>query len=705
MPQPRLPAFSFTGPFMGLNTTHDPRHLAPGFAARCRNLLLSEGYLRPRPPLKIWGVPFGAYRVPLKPISLFVWQSDEAGPAPASDSFVIAQATDGVDLVYMSYPFGVNGLGDWRVMNFAQGGINRGFGPASYVVFGNQLYIADGGHRVLRFDRASDRMYNVGIQPPGSEAFTVWGLLTEAGPGITPGDLQFAVTYFDVATGFESNPLYSPIVSVPFPPFSAKAIGVVYNGPPATRNTEGITHFRIYKRNLSTKEVGYRLCYTAGIDHLGEHKLNLGDGVLEQLGISTASSGPWAPSLNGLPPEKTTTVYAFQGRMWYASTLADDLYFSAPGVAAHVDSSPLTGSFRRVGESDGIGITGLAEVSGSLVIGKPRALWLLGGQVTHQSNEEVATGVPAPAPTDQLIRSRSDVGCANRGGGNGLIAAAGGVYFNADSGFFRFNGDTSVVLTDLIKPTWLAFARGQFQVELGEQNQRITYALDRTNGILYMCQSNALTPYQEFPFGKSPVPVLAYHYGRDRGDGVGVWSEITHEPGGRITCVAGVPAESIAADPSVPQTPAEDKYRAEWLAGLVNFVQGAPPNGAYLCSDRYPDNAAADWEYASPAFNFAAGLRQLVHWLRILHLEAVYLPNEGVPAGFGMVDVSCRSGDAVLRTAAIDLKNGVHTAIVVQAAAEDLQVILSSNADWVNGWDPSVLIRGVQIDFEPIGEF
>lgn len=666
--QPSQYAINFAGPFLGLNTVQAPHMLAPGFATVAENVLITRGGgVRPRDPWHVyWRDYFAA-----KPWSIFVGMlhidtSKLAGFTGSGRSLrVLVKQTDPEALSNSLY---------WHRASPLEGGAHYGqlahpvggstpLAP-TWVLANRRLYVIDGSAVLAQYD--GEKMFSVGILSPTVEQLSDdtypdsplekmvyvarWTNETE---GPEAGGYDYGFTVYDSVHGIESNMSSgwsfqhtgSTRVKVLIVPGNIQAIG-----------EQNADHVRIYRRHTSDA-VGdalgspYRL--------IGEHKIDLADPEWDEdvpdadvtaAGISDVATGPFGPTRNGLPPAARIAVW-YKNRMWYADP--DDgtrLWFSEFAFPEHVGST----SFILIGgDSDDI-ITGMVEMAGQIIILKKDSIWILSGDLDTYDNRSVALalqpGVDFAESFPEVYKTKSKTGCHNSGGGNGAIVCGHPplLYYSNANGLYRFDGVDDRLVSDLVMDEWAGMMNVEGAVD--ETDHTISYAVDLANDVLYVCRG---FPFQQAtPFNMTFARhFLAYHWGVNRGDGVGVWTTIKGKeepdpsnpeqiPQG-IACIAtalGVPSELYESDGpageervrGVSSLLVAPVARKERLSGEVIWYTGL----LYADSVPHDDAVIPLWLWRTGDLLLAGGKKAHLYYLEYRHERAKGGPA-GDPGGLG----------------------------------------------------------------------
>jgi len=640
---------------MGLNTTHDPRQLSAGFAVEANNVLLSEGRIRPRAPFvpfcvrrnrREYVIPDGGY------IAAMV-----ALDQPYDPPSVLAQVVH--DSVSSLWRFDPNGTAvQLEVGNYCDD-------PWSFVQVGKWQIVLTG--RVpLKTNGTAEKTFTLGLPPPVEQTHVSWNLTAGAHINAT---VQYAVTWCRVCDATESNPVFSTNIEVS----ATQAVKFDILKLPDSRH--GIDVLRIYRRNITLGQVAYRLVAARFPLEVGEIWWDL---VAEdEITMSSADAGPFAPSRNALPPHGTQGAW-FKNRLFLItrtelSGLASRVYYSGLGEPGHFFSGD-----RLDVSGDGSDITtGLIEHAGQLVIGKPRSIWVLSGGILGPTNLTAALGAMPPVSNHTLHRTKATIGPINKFG-NGFVMAgdAPAVHFAADGGFFAFDGVTTVPVSTLIKPTWDAFLRRK----TGRvRDAAIVYALDPANGILYLVNVQG-----EHDDGEPQA--LAYHF---RG-GLVAWTtldgaDLPHRLGEQIVSIASALGDRIEHG--------DTSYAPLLVAGSRGSLR--------ICRSTHPTDAEiAPWSWKTGRLTAIEGKRA-----QIYAVEWFMAQTGATPAGSPLIRFGFLLGDEEQEySRRVNAGERVQFDQRVGATATDITLTARSDVAWTHGWKPELGILGFSVDAEIAGK-
>lgn len=514
MVQPRLEPFRYSGPFRGLNTTQTARELGPQFAAVARNVILSEGRIRPRAPFERvaeCGIPRADHLV----TGMLQYSRRDGSVALLAKTWEEVESAPGKAEIWLGQE-GSSQVLTAELLETRTGGP----GVCWALPDNGYVYILQGDGRIWKTNGTAEGTLLAGITPPMAAQLWLRVHTTATQRGLGQDVYEYACSYYDSVRDVESNRQTRGIVdysgTLTGPDAAMRVDGTDYtlnNGARVLvthygnpRAQEGVTHLRVYRKNVTTGETFYRLVLQMPADRGAE----AWDPGAEEL--STETGGPMSPVKNGIPRDASVAAW-YNDRMFYNSTLPGEghlLRFSAQGRPDHVDPDdtlPLAGD--ELG-----GITGMAVISGQLAILKRRSIWILSGPIAASTNLTIGFAAMPPESAHTLYRTKAKVGCANTRGGNGAIVCGdpGLVFFNSESGFYAFDGIEERHVSKWIKPTWREFVRNP----RADDGQAVTYAIDPYNEILYLCQAEQ----------GAEAFILAYHYGLRGPDGLGAWTII-----------------------------------------------------------------------------------------------------------------------------------------------------------------------------------
>ena len=410
------------------------------------------------------------------------------------------------------------------------------------------------------------------------------------------GKYHFAYTVYDSVTGTESN--YKKLEVGGFPDdalvdiLGDKALRVTVSNAFPKR----VSHMRLYaqidelQNDPNAVEAGgeddtiYRLI-GEGVVYRGSLQVTFNDRntpIIGEGALSTRSSGPFAPTLNGNPPASTCSA-TYENITFYAGK-DGKLYYSEPGNPEHV--SPL--DFLVLPSSLSTEISYMLEYKGRLIIFTQGEIFVLAGLVSRRSNAEAALGLPSPTPQFQLFKSESvHSGCINVYGGVGAIECDDILYYSASDGIYAFDGLRSIKVSEDIQSTFDAIPFAY--------KQQCILANDANTGLLWAC-------YPSNSFTGETTTLLCYDYRfKNPETGFGRWTKHTIA---NLTSIA-------PASPFLQSLTYADKADSILLGGgvrlssenLYRTALGAiRPNTIYDFKTEGDSNIT--WEYETPDINF-----------------------------------------------------------------------------------------------------
>lgn len=679
--------FEYRGPWLGLNTTVEAGRLDPAFAREAHNVILSEGLIRPRAPWRPMlkgGHPPGIY--------------------PFSNQRVLGMYQLGNQLIvktvqYSSVVGAVPKLWFWRNNENPQG---RGFGgttspkPTGFLENKGWLYLLDGYQFLYRTN--GDVVYRMGMTTPtnrvspdpspGRSDIRLVGT-TPHSSGLS-GRYAYACSCYDSVNNLESNIVEFPgelTLSGHWVDFT------LFESRSDQWSASSADTLRLYRKNLTAGEVGFRLIAEFDAD-FQEREYN-DDTVDGDVTLSSPETGPFGPTRNGIPAYASCGAM-FGGRAFYNDVQNPGIVrFSAVGFPDYVHPDDyLDMSGDQVDR-----VCGLLGTDQRLYVGKPSAILHVTGTIYTPTNEIVATGAEPLESQEVIGRTRSQVGPDNQWG-NGFVAAGSPqvIMFPNAAGFYLFDGLDSRVVTDLIGPTWKQFYAPATSAEQFWVGQLFSFADDVDRQILYMSHSGP--GLVEHP----GHPMLAYHYGINRGDGVGIWTTI--DPGGAYNsnindryagaiCRAGVSL--------VKERPSETP--------LVVATEGVVSDRPYTII-RFSDEHATEedfvwipeWRYTTGLLDFTGGLRcclQYVKWFfsreRLPRVAGEDFPFFEVKARSRMDGESSRE-DVV----SVNLRDS-EKILPVRRRGETIELSVEKSNRWLAGFSPRLGFGGFQIKYHPVG--
>lgn len=614
--QPSRYGINFAGPFLGLNTVQAPHMLGPGFATLAENTLITRaGGVRPRDPWRLY------------------WQDGLAGVGAKLVGMLHLNVA-----TLAGWTGGAEGLrvlakADGKLYQFAAFGESQQFKdltpsfppaisslPPTWVFANRRLYVIDGSPRMVQYD--GEDVFKIGIEEPLATA-AAWEVIGVSGPGA--GYYRYAITYYNSVYGIESNG----------PPVPTNPPGFLFDDSQTMQMTLDeasipvgcmIDTVRIYRQHYADANgdalgLPFRLVGVRSADDFGNPWVDYV--ANDDYTLSDPITGPFAPTRNGIPPAARIATW-YKDRMWYADP--DDgslLWFSEFGFPEHVGST----SFIRIGgDSDDV-IAGMVEMAGQVIILKKDSIWILSGDLDTYDNTRVALALGPGDFTEsfpEVYKSKSKTGCHATAGGNGAIVCGHPplLYYSNANGLYRFDGVDDRLVSDLIMDEWatmLGAARG-----VSESDHSISYAVDLVNEVLYVCPS-AMTTATAQGF-------LCYHWGVNRGDGVGVWTTATdvNEPlpsppaVGLVRLGIGCIATCLGAPAGFASSQRVGHVSPLLVAGLYYYTppDGSPPH--HYTELRYAEFGESEedipvWKWRTGDLMLAGGKKAHIYYWEYNH--------------------------------------------------------------------------------------
>lgn len=673
MKQPRVPAFKFEGPFLGLNTAMAENDLPPAYATRCRNLLLNDGRMQPRPPF----VPFNAaFSATLTTNHRIVGGISVRSAALGLADVVICKTVS--NLSQNAELWAVTGLGFTQLATQSDG--LSGFAP-TFVAYNGSVYVLDGSQRMFRTDGTMSGTYKMGLDPLPPNA-VVLGLL---GGGSVGATVSYAATLYNSVSGVESNPAYSAQIT----PSGAQGVLVSISVPPTQATLgSGSTHIRVYRRNHSLLQVGWRLLredpLAAGLTFLD---------LLPESAITLSSEvvGPFAPSRNGIP------AAAMHGVMWNGRLITDDptkpgfLRYSGVGFPDHQDPS----DFLDMSGDPEDRINGLAVLAGQLVAGKRRSIHVASGTMGGLTNLTVATGaLPIESQLTQYktratIGPITSVGLGVFSGGTGPGFFEAGqparLYFGGDGGLGMFDGADAVYVSDAIREAWLSMFR------VGALN--FSMVDDTFRSLLYITPGHAQAS-PTFAFARDGKPEhddgFIYDYRHQR------WS--TFAAGYDDNTLPGINQELLPGE------------RVSCVIGNLSFIPRAAviiggTKGSLLTMVNGVESFFGPrWQWRSGKMRLQDGFNLCVYGCKVYREPAGQGVPGGEPRAVIRLEIPAGSGVPVLST--IGFATGSHNGFAVQRTGENAVIDISNETliDQPMGWREKFGVTGFEFDAELSGQ-
>ena len=662
--RPIASPFKIMGPFLGLDTWHEPRDISARHAVRAENVLLDKGTIQPRPPFEVDA------RFALHPEGRVYAGIDWYPPAitNALRNLVTVLHVDGS---LFSTEIGVISGVKQRQGSFvfAQGRL--------YYLDGERVFRTDGMHgwsiagipppTTSPSPNATDQQVRTGSPAP-SQGAIVWMLTNRAGAAELPAGLapnttyQFGFSWYDANGDSESNAVFTNPVSttgLSFPIFK-----FLEGTPPPQR---GVTHVRAYARNVTAGEVAYVLWYQFSVSN--PNYASRYEFLLPPAG--SPETGPFAPYVNGMPEFANVGLY-YKSRMLY-NDLRDPskLRYSSLGHPEHVRDV----DFETCDDDGGI-ITGMAEYAGQAVVLKERGAWVLSGSIVRPTNETINTGAALLNSPHEWYKTKITVGCANAAGGNGAVVLGGRVLYNTVDGFYQFDGVMERNTAERIANTWKAFVGDQ---TLG-RNQAVSYGHDPDRRILYLVNLSV---------DNERVKVLAFHYD------TGAWTTLSpDDPADNPSCILPLVGTQ---DPGAPQDPSGTGRLELRPVSLALAVDGR----RILVTNESRD------DLPMPKVDYESGRMRLVEGLDGHFYAVKWHLNDVEDAGVRprLLDVGYRTRPRnIAEFKTLSLTDGLSAWHQVSEEGTDLVVLLKTPDALQTFWHKQVSISGFEVDGEAVGQ-
>jgi len=721
----------FKGPFLGLNDTLDVSRVGMSYARKARNVILSEQSVRPRAPWDAANAFIGDFE---EIVGLYEWTPPAlltAGVAAASQILskhgsagIVGAGTQGGRLRYSNHVIQNEGAPTHITQQIGSSILSQN--PASFVRYEKFVYVVDGSSGDI-FKTDGINLFLAGIYPPVGETLTSASPTSGAGIEIhfhNPGhaapkaQVSYRATFYDSVNGVESNAYETPIfrkgdgdiITINLLPYGISL--------PADR---GIDRVRIYRRNHTLGEVGWRLILdlpavaAAVQDNVDTSTIALEDADLQ--GISTLENGPFAPSKNGVPINAVVATIWKERMFYYRFDKPGKLFYSAIGKPDHCDAN----DFLKVSGDQDDKIRGLMGFGGTLVAGKRKGFRAITGEILGETNETIATGA-VPLETSIHTQEFPDQPGPVNENGNGFFMGGDPVrvYFAGDSGFYMYDGVEPRKLSEAIKDTWQRMVAPAPFATAPDTNVRagvkfFSYADDRHDGIIYI-----MPLYGDLKnHGYTAVPApqnqgLAYHYK------IGGWSTV--DGGGllisdfqglglglpaTIRCVAS--AETYRGT-SFPDSQ-EDLRTPGVLWGLDDgLICRSRRTSTFGSTGQTADEDAdalrvPDWEYETGAMQLNEGAAIVLLWIRWLFSDAAAFDGGPPDVLFEAVINEDLLGSVVVpMTTSIADVSGPHKLQRIARRARKLGLRMRRSPGWLNGWTEKLGVTGWQIRFDPVGQ-
>ena len=671
------PQAAFLGPFLGLNTTTDASELPPQYASVCRNIILSDGRIRPRAP---WDVLAGLPLILRDVRGMYFWQKRDS----PLDAFVVAKIGTLLYRINVQRP-GPEGPPQISILS--------GLGSddfASFVRRGDFLYVFDGSDRSVKTDGTVEGTLLLGIDVPTPTIVSSLSVRSGASPGID-AEVEYKIAWYDRARNVESNP--RTLLAATLILSSTQEVAIIYDASGGRfPSQQGITHMRIYRRNETLGQVGFRLLAEVAVPSNGEYVDNArGDTQANEdvdVPLSSRTTGPFAPILNKIPRHvKLGAIH--NGRLFFGkkSVPGGDevdgrVYYSLKGFPDYEDETFLDVQ----GDTDEV-IRGLAVVGDQLIIGKRRSIWINSGEVITATNLDRALGNQPLDPSHRVYRTHADIGPTGQQGNNMVIAGEPAqVYFASDAGAVSFDGVNTQILSDAIEAEWRLFVGNPpDRIQLG-----FSFADDSQKGVLYMAVSTLDEP--------GPIQCLAYHYRLNRGDGIGAWSVI--DDGDQK--IDGRSFTVTAVAPAVP--PSGDNLRGQVL-GTAPLI-GTTISTVLMANGDDPDAYVPTFEWLSGSMPLARGMKAHVYWVKFFLNRSQAVNGQAPVMRLSVLTDQLERASASPRVDTIDVDTSQRDTVLlsIRRHAKTVRIRIERGPGWTKGWDPHLGVLGWQPDTELVGQ-
>jgi hypothetical protein len=673
------PPITYRGPFLGLNTTGDPGSIGLAFARTARNIVLSDGMIRSRRPWRpIRALDLSASRPSFTPaegdvrtphILGLTCFGDASGQTNTIAKVLIPTADDLWRPELWSFQ-------DRKDPQLLLSTVWLTHDLPTFVYVKGMVYIYDGGAVLWKTDGTASGTVRQGIRKITDRSIQFVDF-QEGGVGAV---VSYVATAYDSVRNVESNynHVYGPAtigstVAVRFLLFSALEDHVW--------RESGADTLRIYRRNHSAGNVGHRLIHeqpwqstqTHWVDRLAENEIELSSDV----------TGPFAPSRNG-SPQKATCAALFGSRMFMNDVDNPGiLRFSAIATPEHVHPDDW---LDVSGDGDDV-VRGLQPVNDVLYVGKRGGIWAVSGDIQTATNETAALGAVPLDSNERVYPTNATTGPSNEFG-NGLTKAGepARIYFGNEAGVFRFDGLEERLVSDLITPTWREITKPYGK-------PCVTFAEDPQDKLLLICVGRGVG------WGAIPTPMALYHYGVNRGDGVGIFATADAggihpklgEPG--VTCVTRF--VSPIDHPAHPQVH-EGRRHTPYMVGTdLGYV--------LLADEHWVDDDAF-----VPEMTYETGLLELTPGRRT-HLRHVKwfmsrAPLPTVGTGFAMIGWALMDGRWDRESTKL-LRYGDDIVVMpVRRTGRSVQLVLSKLGTWKQGFKRELGVLGFELAIEPVGQ-
>jgi hypothetical protein len=384
------------------------------------------------------------------------------------------------------------------------------------------------------------------------------------------------------------------------------------------------------------------------------------------------------------------------------------LYYSEVGEYEHVADDAYVDFTGDASDR----ITGLAVAGAQLYVGKRQRIWIMAGSITAPTNRTTALGTNAQLPnsTHEVYRTLAATGPLEPAGGMVAIGEPPGIYFPAEAGFLRFDGEAVQNLsTDQIAPTWALFINAQRPLT----HTVLSMAFDERTRTFYLA-----CPAWGIDEGRPEL--LAYH-ALTKGWTTHGLNATVH--GDQCMCVATALGAPLSLEVDSDANPLLVVRDVGPCALIVGTADGRVFESVEWETD---DLQTPPWEWRTGDLELVPG--RLAHCYR-LHVYTG-LPEAAAPVGVPLParrPAGLRSNDAVGRfncgflyrlpprqttdTGADVIAEGnqnlferLSQRAKVGRTGRTFQLFFKRYVNGSYGWVPNAGLAGFGLDFEPVGE-
>jgi len=396
--------FRHAGPFRGLMTKVDEESVSLEWATTCSNIDTSQGTIKRRKGYEGFAT-FVSVTFPLT--VLRPWHRIDGNKYMLiKRGTQYATIQDGTDVIA-------------NINNLAVS-----VAPPNVVIIGDNAIFIDGTDPPVYFHEHTGGTIAWELDFPAPTS-TMAGLasLTTASTSL-PRNTSFTyqLTHYSTWTEFESNPsATSNEVN------TSTDSDVVINLSSLTLTSDySITHFRVYRKNLTAGDTDWYLLTTALATFT-----DTTDDFDEAYKIAANS----IPQRNwGWPNISFDLGTSHRGRLFVASSGQTRVYYSELFGPVHVGDS----NWEDIGDEDNEGINAIISFQDQLIVGKTRSIWGLFGDPETTSSWFTRQMVP-------------DVGISGK---QAFVNIDNMLYLVSHRGVYRYNGREAEYLTLAIEDWW-----------------------------------------------------------------------------------------------------------------------------------------------------------------------------------------------------------------------------------------------------------